>query len=277
MYYALSTHPKWGTVEIIAPPGKDPKFKAKKVGPYRMAKALRKLSKQMRASGNEAPNDTVVFNSGMTVKVREGKEKYFQRKWWIGRAWSQAKEWCRFVWKKTFGGFTVNPMKHPMAKKVKLTPLTVEECTRVINNRPNGRTGRDKVNQTNNVNWWKRLSTKHDIKNPDNDGVVFEHAVARLYLNRGYKVLHSPIGGDYGIDLILIKGKKQIGVQCKDYAKKETRRVDLQLLMGAMQTYGITEGMYTNIAGFDKNAKKFAKHINVKLLDVNDLAKMGTQ
>lgn len=47
----------------------------------------------------------------------------------------------------------------------------------------------------------------------------FELAVGSLYLKRGYKVYVTPTSGDQGIDLVAIKDKERIAVQCKRYRK----------------------------------------------------------
>jgi len=269
MYHTLTTHPRWGLIEITLAESKDPKRKAKKLGPFRLAKALRTLSKQMRQT---QPNDTFRFEKqDITVKVRPGKEKYFQRKYWIGRAFSQVKEWVRFSWHKVFGGFSLTVAKHPLMANLKLTPLTTKDCTIFINNRP-GRQPRDQVFRDNPRAWWHSLSSAKD-----NNGQVFEHALARWYLNRGYKVSKTPDPNDFGVDLVLEKGNETIAVQCKDYAQSVGRE-DLQQFLGAMQTYGINKGIYACIGGFNKGATEFAKGLpQLELIDLDRLEKMGTQ
>lgn len=47
----------------------------------------------------------------------------------------------------------------------------------------------------------------------------FELAVASLYLKLGYEVYGTPTSSDRGIDLVAIKNKKRIAVQCKRYKR----------------------------------------------------------
>jgi restriction endonuclease Mrr len=51
--------------------------------------------------------------------------------------------------------------------------------------------------------------------NPTN----FELAVASLYLTLGYNVYVTPYSGDQGIDLVAVKDKERIAVQCKRYKR----------------------------------------------------------
>lgn len=52
-------------------------------------------------------------------------------------------------------------------------------------------------------------------------GNYFEHKVAKVFRSKGYKVQVTPATGDCGIDLILRKGGKTIGVECKNYNKSQ--------------------------------------------------------
>lgn len=47
--------------------------------------------------------------------------------------------------------------------------------------------------------------------------INFEFSVASLYLKLGYDVYVTPASGDKGIDLIVVKDKEQIAIQCKKY------------------------------------------------------------
>lgn len=50
------------------------------------------------------------------------------------------------------------------------------------------------------------------------EGVEFEHFLADVFRRKGYMVKLTPASGDYGVDLIIMKGEMKIAVQCKRYS-----------------------------------------------------------
>jgi len=49
------------------------------------------------------------------------------------------------------------------------------------------------------------------------DGIDFEHYLAVHFRKKGYNVTVTPPEHDYGVDLILKKGREKIAVQAKRY------------------------------------------------------------
>lgn len=52
-----------------------------------------------------------------------------------------------------------------------------------------------------------------------NKGHSFEVQVAKYFRRRGFKVTVTPKSRDHGIDILMLKHKKQTGVECKCYAQ----------------------------------------------------------
>ena len=50
--------------------------------------------------------------------------------------------------------------------------------------------------------------------------VGFEEAVGSLFAKRGWTVHVTPTSGDGGIDLVILRGKQRVAVQCKLYNQK---------------------------------------------------------
>jgi len=55
--------------------------------------------------------------------------------------------------------------------------------------------------------------------------VEFEHAVGSLFAARGWKVQRTPHSGDRGIDLVLIKNRQKVAVQCKRHKRAVGERI----------------------------------------------------
>ena len=59
----------------------------------------------------------------------------------------------------------------------------------------------------------------------------FEHYVAEIYENKGYKVKVTPYSNDWGIDVIATQGDEKIAIQVKKYGGTKSK-VNRSMIMG---------------------------------------------
>jgi HJR/Mrr/RecB family endonuclease len=83
----------------------------------------------------------------------------------------------------------------------------------------------------------------------------FEHFVARLLQEMGYKTEVTKKTGDYGIDIIAKKGNKITAVQCKRHNEKNLVGNKLiQQLLGSMNFYHATQCIFVTTSYYTKPA-----------------------
>lgn len=102
----------------------------------------------------------------------------------------------------------------------------------------------------------------------DMDWQQFEGLVSEFFKLQGYYV--RQLGGDGpdgGIDIVASKGSDKYLVQCKQW---KANRVGVQIvreLYGVMSSQGAAGGFVVTAGSFTDEAKKFAKGLNIKLID----------
>jgi len=64
-------------------------------------------------------------------------------------------------------------------------------------------------------------------------GVQFEHYVAAKMRGAGFSVQHTAATGDFGVDLIVVRGRERIAVQCKRSCKPVGVAAVQQVVSGA--------------------------------------------
>lgn len=104
-------------------------------------------------------------------------------------------------------------------------------------------------------------------------GTEFEAFLAGLFRAQGYTAELTPLTGDYGADLILVKDGKRIAVQAKRYAGSVGVSAVQEALSGQAYyqcdtAWVITTGTFTN------NATELAKKSGVKLIRRSDIGKL---
>lgn len=105
--------------------------------------------------------------------------------------------------------------------------------------------------------------------NPTN----FELAVASLYLTLGYKVYVTPASGDQGIDLVVVKNKEQIAVQCKRYKRLVPVGQVRDFYGSFVGTY--TRGIFVTSSAFSRATQNWtAERQGLELVDGQQLAKL---
>lgn len=101
----------------------------------------------------------------------------------------------------------------------------------------------------------------------------FEEAVGDMFLDKGYKVWTTSASGDHGVDLYLEKDDKNIVVQCKTYKKVIGPNVARDLY-GTMIAQNADEAILVAPTGFSQATKEFCTGKPIRLMDIDDLAKM---
>lgn len=118
-----------------------------------------------------------------------------------------------------------------------------------------------------------RLNKPHYQALNKMDGFEFEKYVTRLYNKMGYKAHTTKASGDFGADVIAVKGKEKLCIQCKRY----TGVVGIEAVQQAIASLGyykgtravvVTNSTYTNAAQI------LAKKSNAQLIDGYQLNKL---
>lgn len=107
-------------------------------------------------------------------------------------------------------------------------------------------------------------------------GPEFEDFLAGLYRAQGYGVELTPLTGDYGADLILIKDRRRIAVQAKRYAGSVGVSAVQEALSG--QAYYRCDTAWVVTTGiFTANARELAHKSSVKLIGRSDIGNLMAQ
>lgn len=111
-------------------------------------------------------------------------------------------------------------------------------------------------------------------KNLNNmDGFTFEHYVAQIFRDLGYKAEVTQESGDFGADVILTKEREKICVQCKRY-KGLVGIAAVQEVLGSINYYNANRGCVVTNSRFTEAAVKLAKANHIELIDGNKLEKL---
>jgi len=100
---------------------------------------------------------------------------------------------------------------------------------------------------------------------------LFEEVTGEVFKNIGYDVLVTGYSNDGGIDVILEKEKKQVGIQVKRY-KNEIKVNQIRELIGALFLAGIPQGIFVTTSDFQSGAhklieKSLQKGISIELIN----------
>ena len=99
-------------------------------------------------------------------------------------------------------------------------------------------------------------------------GNYFEHRVAKVFRSKGYRVQVTKATGDCGIDLILRKGGKTIGVECKNYNKSQkigrpvVQKLDSALNHNPYSRKPFDYGFIVTSSEFSRDAVEHTRLIN---------------
>ena len=101
-------------------------------------------------------------------------------------------------------------------------------------------------------------------------GEQFELYLTQYFSEHGFKATHTPVSGDYGIDLIIENDFGKIGVQAKCYSQKVTQEAIREVVAG-LKHYGLSSGMVITNNYFQPSAIKLAADNNIILWDRDKL------
>jgi HJR/Mrr/RecB family endonuclease len=107
----------------------------------------------------------------------------------------------------------------------------------------------------------------------------FELLVSEIFKrkNKNSTVELTRVTGDYGVDVVITSGlfsKKEI-VQCKKYRPEvKVSSPDMQRFVGAMAKFKAKRGYFVTTSTFSRYAAKFARGMNVELIDGQNLVEM---
>lgn len=88
----------------------------------------------------------------------------------------------------------------------------------------------------------------------------------------GYSVIHTPLSGDQGADLILSGNKGRIAVQAKRYSSKVSNKA-VQEVVASKALYKCTEGLVVTNNYFTNSAIELAEANGIGLIDREKLKK----
>lgn len=98
------------------------------------------------------------------------------------------------------------------------------------------------------------------------DGFEFERYVTHLYGKMGYRAYTTQASGDFGADVIAVKGRQKLCIQCKRY-KGAVGIEAVQQAIGSVFYYKGTRAVVVTNSSYTEAAKILAKRANVLLID----------
>ncbi len=108
------------------------------------------------------------------------------------------------------------------------------------------------------------ITTKSNNMTPEQ----FEHYVANIFTEQGYKTNVSPLSNDWGIDVIATKDDDKIGIQAKMYggsSRKVNRRMIMELY-GAAAFQECTSAVLATDGEVLSDAKEVAEKLGIDIL-----------
>lgn len=100
--------------------------------------------------------------------------------------------------------------------------------------------------------------------------IEFEQFVGWLYQERGYRVSMTVRSGDEGIDLVLLRWRKKVIVQCKRYSRT-VGQPTVRDLYGSMFHAGARAAHLVTTGKFSRQAEAWAAGKPIVLIDGHDL------
>jgi len=101
-------------------------------------------------------------------------------------------------------------------------------------------------------------------------GVDFEHWVADLFRQAGYRVELTQVTGDHGVDLWAYRSSEVVAIQCKRWDGTVGEPV-IRDLYGAMTATNAKAGCLVTTARFTPQAQQFAQNKALGLIDLDKL------
>lgn len=104
------------------------------------------------------------------------------------------------------------------------------------------------------------------------DGLAFEHFVAKLLRQRGYRAEVTQASGDFGVDIIARKGRRSIAIQVKRYKGSVARHAISDAVAGKYH-WKCNEAWVITNSYFTKDAHELARSTQCRLIDRDELAR----
>lgn len=102
-------------------------------------------------------------------------------------------------------------------------------------------------------------------------GLEFEQFCCKWLSLEGYRFIQKTSStSDYGIDILTVKDKQKIGVQCKRYSGKVGVGA-IQEVTAGLSYYELEQGIVITNSEFTPNARDLAEANNITLINGNDL------
>lgn len=98
------------------------------------------------------------------------------------------------------------------------------------------------------------------------DGFEFEKYVTNLYRKMGYRAYTTQASGDFGADVIAVKGKEKLCIQCKRY-KGAVGIEAVQQALASIHYYKGTRAVVVTNSTYTEAAKIMAKKSGTQLVD----------
>ena len=115
--------------------------------------------------------------------------------------------------------------------------------------------------------WQRNRLRRLGLKDLDSlTGARFESYLRVMFEDLGYDVTVTGKRGDFGGDLLLVKGGERTIVQAKRYGRKVGIKA-VQEAMGALSYYDCQKAMVVTNSAYTKAAESLAKKGNVELVD----------
>ena len=102
------------------------------------------------------------------------------------------------------------------------------------------------------------------------DGLAFESWVAQQLNRFGWKTRVTRGSGDQGVDVVALKGKAKVGVQCKRYTQNVSNSA-VQQAHAARTHFRLTHAVVVSTSGYTESAKALGRTTNVLLITTYDL------
>ena len=104
-------------------------------------------------------------------------------------------------------------------------------------------------------------------------GITFENFLAGIFSAQGYTVETTATSGDFGADLILVRGEARIAVQAKRW-KDMVGVAAVQEALAGRSYYRCNAAWVITSARFTQQARTLAKQTDVHLIDRQALAEL---
>lgn len=100
----------------------------------------------------------------------------------------------------------------------------------------------------------------------------YEHYVAQLFKEMGYKTDVTSFSNDYGVDVFAFKGEEKIAIQVKKYGnsnRKINRDVFLKL-HGSKDYFDCTKAIVATDGSIMPDAKQVAEKLGIEIMYISE-------